>query len=774
MPLTKNALNIPQRRRESIRQSLDAANDGTATVQLLYSAFLILLVVGFAVVYGTTHRQLFLDELVSVTIGQSLHLPVSAFYALFPVIFVFLHFQLLWQMHFSATKLQRLNAVAERFGESASNPSIRLRIKNIVLSHTYVDNSVASKVASAVIFATVTLLPWVLLLFAQLRFLPFHSDAVTLVHRLVVSIDVLLVLTMWPTISGMNSSALTTDGRRARRLRSKLQLWCAALVGTFTVLFSFFVAMWPGEAWERGVVRSLEALRTDMTVHPVMPSMPAKTVTLWAAGLDSCSFGNAHYWTFTTRPDLNRGDDRCDVGYGTTIAAAMFFSTSSMFARSLRLSGEVLTGEQISSAEIVALRSLTNEQGSNQSDLQAILEKAPLRRFDLRNFAFADFRRTRLARADLGKANIDAANFADADMPGARVAFFQSKDLPNIPSFRGANLARSNFTLVANEPFELSLSAPRAEIFLQLVKHDPKYSAGSVRIDAPYSTVSLMFNTLTIPLRPLSSDPALNWSLYDVDFGGNLAFATIDFRGDSITIDGNYLGATLSGTVKKLRLAERRRNLDGSCLKWTNLSWSVIDLNFGDVDFECTFLDLATIKMTALASGGSNAFGEFIVVWPTRSADEKIEPIRWAIPPKLRNGSYLRRDDVKLNFTPGATDSSYHVRYLDYGNAPASRSWCAVYDGVTRCRRGAPAREKIKQLSTKVCSSLLSDASFINALESGTAMDALRFWGVQLRAHSKADSYLYVNELVACIDRNPGPQQAKAKLVVGKLWRRGN
>ena len=774
MPLIKSALNMPQRRRESIRQSLDAANDGTATVQLLYSAFLILLVVGFAIIYGTTHRQLFLDELVSVTIGQSLHLPVSAFYALFPVIFVFLHFQLLWQMHFSATKLQRLNAVAERFGESASNPSIRLRIKNIVLSHTYVDNSVASQVASALIFATVTLLPWALLLFAQLRFLPFHSDAVTIIHRLVISIDVLLVLTMWPTISGMKSSASGTGRRRARSLWRALGFWCAVVAGVIAVLFSFVVATWPGEAWERGVVRSLDAFRVGVTVHPVALNGQDKPVTLWAIGLEPCSFNDGGYSTWSARPNLVREDNRCDVGYGTTIPTALFFSTSSVFARSLRLSGEILTGDQISSVEIAALRALPSERGTTQTDAQSTLEKALLRRFDHRNFAFADFQRTRLARADLSKANIDAANFSGADMPGARVAFFQSRDLPNVPSFRDANLASSNFTLIAEQPVVVHLSAPHASISLSLVKHDPRYKASSLKINAPHSTVSIKLDTLKVPQRPLSSNPWENSLYAGADITGDLSFATVNLRGEDITIEGNYLGAKLTGSLTKLSLADGARNLDGSCSTLTDLSWSEIDFNAGEVDFDCTSLDFASLKMTAFATGGGNAHGDFIVVWPTRDKGDKAALIRWAIPVKFRNGSYLRREDVKTNFTGATRADGYQLRFLNYDNAPASRSWCTVSDSVTRCRREALATESIKQLSKKVCRSLLNDAPLLHAIESGRAMDVLRFWSEQMVAHSKADFYLYVDELVACIELNQGPQHTRAKLIVGKLVWRGN
>jgi hypothetical protein len=91
--------------RSLIEPSIKCVNEGTLLVQGLYTTFFIIAISGFAITWGTTHKQLFLNELVNISIGQSISIPVSTFYVVFPVLLVFLHFQLLWQMLFAAERI---------------------------------------------------------------------------------------------------------------------------------------------------------------------------------------------------------------------------------------------------------------------------------------------------------------------------------------------------------------------------------------------------------------------------------------------------------------------------------------------------------------------------------------------------------------------------------------------------------------------------------------------------------------------------------------------
>jgi hypothetical protein len=216
----------------ALKTWIDAANEGSTLLQILYTAFLVYLAVVFALVLSTTHKQLFWDSPINVSFGQSLTIKTSLFYIFFPLVLLYLHFQLLWQMDFVSRKLTRV--AVEVGSERLLEPDIRLRLGNLVLTHALVDNSYLSRLARLVLTITLAIAPPILLLYAQIVFLPYHSEAITWTHRLTLLADVLLLAAIWSRIFSPNS--MHTQRKQLHTFVGLLLTWIFSLFASFAVI----------------------------------------------------------------------------------------------------------------------------------------------------------------------------------------------------------------------------------------------------------------------------------------------------------------------------------------------------------------------------------------------------------------------------------------------------------------------------------------------------------------------------------------------------------
>jgi hypothetical protein len=87
--------------------------------------------------------------------------------------------------------------------------------------------------------------PVLLLLGFQLRFLPYHSIEVTYVHRVVLLLDLVLLLLLWPKISRRSAQQA-----RAPDWKAFCRVGVAASTSIVLVAFSVFFATVPGEQTE--------------------------------------------------------------------------------------------------------------------------------------------------------------------------------------------------------------------------------------------------------------------------------------------------------------------------------------------------------------------------------------------------------------------------------------------------------------------------------------------------------------------------------------------
>lgn len=189
-----------------IEKLLEAANSASQTVAALHVAFIAFAAYLGVIVWGTTHEDLLRISPVKLPI-LDVELPLTTFYSFVPWMVVLLHFNLLMQLELLSCKLWNLD---RDLPATPAGQQIRDRLFIFPFTHLIVGHSsvwLIRWLLSLVVGITVIALPLFMLLAAQIRFLPFHDEAITWSQRFAVWIDVAMLLALWPLIASPQDRA---------------------------------------------------------------------------------------------------------------------------------------------------------------------------------------------------------------------------------------------------------------------------------------------------------------------------------------------------------------------------------------------------------------------------------------------------------------------------------------------------------------------------------------------------------------------------------------
>jgi hypothetical protein len=244
-------------------ERLRAAADGSARLaQNVYLSFLLLGTYIAVIIGSTTDVQLL--KVIPVTLPLlNVQLPIVGFYFVVPWLLLLIYFNLLLHLTFLAQRLHRLNAVLAGFPDDIVREEQRIRLFPFPFSVMLVGRPARWRLRmllGLMVLMTVVLLPLILLLWAQVRFLPYHDTAITWNHRAAVLVDLMLLWLFWPLMlpPGQRLTSAAPSHRLwrvvqhialARRFRWGVGLSCLTIV---TVVLSLGVAVLPEEAMERG------------------------------------------------------------------------------------------------------------------------------------------------------------------------------------------------------------------------------------------------------------------------------------------------------------------------------------------------------------------------------------------------------------------------------------------------------------------------------------------------------------------------------------------
>lgn len=190
-----------------------ALNHSAERVQTLWFTFLTFMVYLAIAAGTTTHRMLFLKSPLNLPV-LNIALPLLGFYILTPIIFVVFHFYMLLNLVLLARTAKSFedalwSAYPKKQGASLDDENemtretFRMRIENTLFVQLLVGGTpervgVNSKPLNLMARLTIAVAPVALLLFLQIMFLPYHSEAITWLHRGLLFLNLALVWTFWP------------------------------------------------------------------------------------------------------------------------------------------------------------------------------------------------------------------------------------------------------------------------------------------------------------------------------------------------------------------------------------------------------------------------------------------------------------------------------------------------------------------------------------------------------------------------------------------------
>jgi uncharacterized protein YjbI with pentapeptide repeats len=369
---------------------------------------------------------------------------------------------------------------------------------------------------------TAVVLPLMLLLWTQIRFLPYHSVGATWLHRLAVVIDALLIFFLWPQLS---------PGRRPVQHEGwRLQLWrllsvtnLVGLVCGLSILLCLVVLTIPGEEPESGLWFGRRNL--DLQEKVLTNPLPAEVInTLRDGGVDErerelgkvsplnflqgrdLRFGNFYNavlpkldlrsrreGTGLILTELSGADLRWAQMQGVLLDEAMLRNTALQWAQmqGSSLWSATLDGANLSSARLQAARlgnaSLVGTIAQGAQLQGADLTGAKLGGADLSgaqlqgaNLQKSDLGRTNLRGASLQGANLTEAKLEGADVEGAdsaapaaarlsmaRASASANLELAELPAAKAARRRRSGSRGTLPRGARLRRSLRRSGLALQ-------------------------------------------------------------------------------------------------------------------------------------------------------------------------------------------------------------------------------------------------------------------------------------------------------------------
>jgi uncharacterized protein YjbI with pentapeptide repeats len=222
-----------------------ALNHSAERVQTLWFSFLTFMLYLAIATGTTTHRMLFLEEPLNLPV-LNIPLPLLGFYILTPIIFVVLHFYMLFYLVLLARTARTFeDALLRAFPEDGdARENFRMRIENTLFVQLLVGGrlervGINAKLLSLMALITLALAPVALMLMFEVKFLPYHSEAITWLHRGMLALDLALVWTLWP---GYRSGW-------GVRLRPKKSWWLVVpgALSAVALAYAVVVATFPDE-----------------------------------------------------------------------------------------------------------------------------------------------------------------------------------------------------------------------------------------------------------------------------------------------------------------------------------------------------------------------------------------------------------------------------------------------------------------------------------------------------------------------------------------------
>jgi uncharacterized protein YjbI with pentapeptide repeats len=265
-------------REEIAEKLLDSVNEAAGAVSTRFVTFVSVGAYVAVTVASTTHEMLLrASNLVTLPLLNA-QIPIIGpfgFYTIAPWLIVLLHSDLLLQLSILGNELARFEQEVDGVPEPRRT-LLRQRVANFYYV-LYLTGGAPSRIlhllSAFITWMTAVMFPLALLLFIQIRFLPFHSPRDTWLHRAAVVVDAVLILfillpRLWPRVRELaKASGWRAPLRQAISWPVFMVLACLA-----TVFASLFLATIPdhpsGFSW---FAKNMELRERVLTANVLTP-----------------------------------------------------------------------------------------------------------------------------------------------------------------------------------------------------------------------------------------------------------------------------------------------------------------------------------------------------------------------------------------------------------------------------------------------------------------------------------------------------------------------
>jgi uncharacterized protein YjbI with pentapeptide repeats len=222
-----------------------ALNDAAGKASALWITF-VTFQLYLAIAFGSvTHRNLFLEDPIKLPV-LNVDLPLVGFFVVAPTLLVILHFYVFLQLLGLAITVKDYDTLLVREVPDATDRQyLRRRLDSFPVLQFLAgprDQRTGFSGFSLRLITWITLVatPVLVLLQGQVTFLPYHGWWVVWLQRIAVLIDLAVIWYFWVRIRGDDDSGL-------RRVPRKAWTYLGGVVGFCVVIFSFYLATFPGE-----------------------------------------------------------------------------------------------------------------------------------------------------------------------------------------------------------------------------------------------------------------------------------------------------------------------------------------------------------------------------------------------------------------------------------------------------------------------------------------------------------------------------------------------
>ena len=454
---------------ERVKLALESANASARHFRTIYSFYLFFALFFLINVLTTDQELLFREGHIQMPI-VNVSVPVVRFFIVSPLVLLILHFNLLIQALFLSKKIALYSLQLARY--DGSGKSYREALDSLfpmplvyLIANIYKKKSMIWLLGT-VVFISIAILPITILIFTQVRFLPYQNETFTWIHRITVLVDIGMLCWIWPHVTLPNKS--WRDGYRKIGNR---HLFLAIMIILVFVTFFLYV---PGGGISRLLPQDLDngvftfpKRNFDLSTKVLVSEEPAP-VLLSAHYSAECIPENgedcdssvikpgSEFWCAQTKPlVLNERNLKGAILSKTKLCAVNFeyadLSGADLTGANLtgaNLKNTDLTGANLTGANLIGVDlATTNLTGANLSGVDLAttnLTGANLTGVDLAttNLTGANLTGVNLTSMDLTGANLigvdlSGANLTEVDLAGA--------DLSEA-NLTGADLTRANLT----------------------------------------------------------------------------------------------------------------------------------------------------------------------------------------------------------------------------------------------------------------------------------------------------------------------------------------